>query len=253
MSSRRRAKILLVDDNPHVRSFVRPALEEAGFDCIEAEDGWTALEMAQTETPDLAVLDIMLGDEAMSGLDVCKRIREMGLRLPVVFLTIKDRTEEPRYMERAFQVGGDDYVSKREELRRVEARMGLPPTEVLERKSDIEELIARIRARLPQAEPEAVIDDYLRVDFLGEQVYLKGVDGWQPVRLTATEFQLLSVLVRNDGRPVGKGQLIDAADVEGEGSLQNHIWRLRQKLEPDPESPRYILTYHRIGYRFPNQ
>ena len=126
MSSRRRAKILLADDNPRVRSFVRPALEEARFDCIEAEGGWTALEMVKTETPDLAVLDIMLGDETMSGLDVCKPIREMGLRLLVIFLTIKDRTEEPRYMERAFQLGVDDYVSKREELRRVETGMGLP-------------------------------------------------------------------------------------------------------------------------------
>ncbi|HZA25200.1 MAG TPA: response regulator, partial [Dehalococcoidia bacterium] len=146
------AKILLVDDNQSIRSFVRPALEDAGFLCIEAEDGWSALDVLDSEAPDLVVLDIMLGDEDMSGLDVCKKIRERGLHVPVIFLTIKDRTEEPAYMQQAFRLGGDDYISKREELRRVEERMGLSPTEFLEHKSDIEELVARIKARLPQVD-----------------------------------------------------------------------------------------------------
>lgn len=114
-----RPKVLLVDDNPDVRSFVRPALEAAGFDCIEAEDGWAGLVAVDNEAPDLVVLDIMLGDEDMNGLDVCKKIRERGSAIPVIFLTIKDRTEEPGYMAQAFRLGGDDYISKREELRRV--------------------------------------------------------------------------------------------------------------------------------------
>src|SRR5512137_1539991 len=98
-----RAKVLLVDDNPRVRSFVRPALEDAGFDCIEAEDGWSALDIIADENPDLIVLDIMLGDDDMSGLDVCKKIRRDGISTPVIFLTIKDRRDDPRYLERAFQ------------------------------------------------------------------------------------------------------------------------------------------------------
>ncbi len=243
-----RAKILLVDDNPNVRAFVKPALEDAGYDCVEAEDGWSALGMVEDERPDLIVLDIMLPD--ISGLDVCKEIRQRGDRTPVVFLTIKDRLEEPGYMERAFRLGGDDYVSKREELRRVEHRMGLSPTEFLERKSDIEELVARVSARLPRVEPVLEFDDYLRVDLAGQQVYIRRQGEWQEERLAPKEFALLRVLVTSGGRPVGKNQLMDAAGVDGEGSLQNHIWKLRHKLEPEPQKPRYIVTYHKIGYRF---
>jgi DNA-binding response OmpR family regulator len=246
-----RTKILLVDDNQSVRSFVRPALEDAGFSCIEAEDGWSALDALDLEVPDLVVLDIMLGDESMNGLDVCKKIRERGLRVPVIFLTIKDRTEEPVYMQQAFRLGGNDYISKREELRRVEERMGLSPTEFLEHKSDIEELVARIKARLPEMDSVQEFDDYLRIDLTKKQVYLKQQGDWREVRLAPKEFSLLEVLVKNSGRPVGIRQLISAAGLEGdEGALYNHFYKLRQKLEPDPQDPQHILTYHKIGYRF---
>lgn len=251
MQNRGRAKVLLVDDNPNVRSFVRPALEDAGFDCIEAADGWAALDEVESEAPDLVVLDIMLGDEDMNGLDVCKKIRERGLRVPVIFLTIKDRTEEPGYMEQAFRVGGDDYISKREELRRVEARMGLTPTEFLERKSDIEELLARIKARLPERDSIREFDNYLRIDLAEQQVFINHGDSWEEVRLAPKEFSLLEALMKNIGRPVGLRQLIGAAGLEGEkGALYNHFYKLRQKLERDPQTPRYIQTYHKIGYRF---
>ena len=240
-----------MDDNPNVRSFVRPALEDAGFDCIEAADGWAALDEVESEAPDLVVLDIMLGDEDMNGLDVCKKIRERGLRVPVIFLTIKDRTEEPGYMEQAFRVGGDDYISKREELRRVEARMGLTPTEYLERKSDIEELLARIKARLPERDSIREFDNYLRIDLAEQQVFINHGDSWEEVRLAPKEFSLLEALMKNIGRPVGLRQLIGAAGLEGEkGALYNHFYKLRQKLERDPQTPRYIQTYHKIGYRF---
>ncbi len=240
-----------MDDNPNVRSFVRPALEDAGFDCIEAADGWAALDEVESEAPDLVVLDIMLGDEDMNGLDVCKKIRERGLRVPVIFLTIKDRTEEPGYMEQAFRVGGDDYISKREELRRVEARMGLTPTEFLERKSDIEELLARIKARLPERDSIREFDNYLRIDLGEQQVFINHGDSWEEVRLAPKEFSLLEALMKNIGRPVGLRQLIGAAGLEGEkGALYNHFYKLRQKLERDPQTPRYIQTYHKIGYRF---
>ncbi len=246
----KRSKVLLVDDNPRVRSFVRPALEDAGFDCIEAEDGWSALEKIECENPDLIVLDILLGDDRMSGLDVCKEIRKKDMRIPVVFLTIKDRSQDPRYLERAFQLGADDYVTKREELRQLEQRMGMAPTEFLGQKSDIQELVARVRARLCLAEPELEFDDYLRVDLVSRQAKVNRGGQWQEVHLTAAEYDVLCALIKAGGRPVGKARLMDTANVDGEGSLQNHIWRLRSKIEPVPETPRYILTYHSIGYRF---
>jgi DNA-binding response OmpR family regulator len=250
MMSDKRAKILLVDDNPRVRSFVRPALEAAGFDCVEAVDGLTALEKVDSEYPDLLVLDIMLGDDNMNGLDVCKRIRKKGVRIPVIFLTIKDRTEDSRYMERAFQLGGDDYITKREELKRLEKSMGLPPTEFLGQKSDTEELIARIRARINLVQPEQEYDDYLRINSCNQQLKVKRSGQWQDVHLTITEFAILEALIKAGGRPIGKGQLMDMTNVDGEASLQNHIWRLRSKIELSPEAPQYILTYHSVGYRF---
>lgn len=250
---KRGAKILLVDDNPRVRSFVKPALEDAGFNCIEAEDGWSALEKIQTEQPDLVVLDIMLGDDEMNGLDVCKEIRKRGTRIPVVFLTIKDRRDDPRYLERAFQLGADDYVTKREELRQLEERMGIVPTDFVTRKSDIEELISRVKARFYVADSEQEFNGYLRINLAREQVMVKQEGQWQDVHLTNTEFGILSMLLKANGKPIGKTQIMDAINVDGEGSLQNHIWRLRSKIEPAPEEPSYILTYHSIGYRFRNQ
>jgi DNA-binding response OmpR family regulator len=153
-------------------------------------------------------------------------------------------------MERAFQLGGDDYVSKREELRRLEESMGLTPAEWMQRKSDTEELVARVKARLDQVETEQEIDDALRVNLIKQQVQVKSEGQWIEVNLTATEFSLLEALIKSAGRPVGKVQLMDLANIDGEGSLQNHIWRLRRKIEPFPENPRYILIYHGIGYRF---
>lgn len=250
MGNTERARVLLVDDNPRVRSFVRPALEDAGFECIEAEDGWTALEMIESEFPDLVVLDILMPE--MDGLEVCKRIRRKGIRTPVVFLTIRDRTEYPETLVRAYELGGNAYITKREELKRLELRMGLRPTEVIERKSDVAELISLIRASLPQAEQIQEFDDYLRVDLARQQAQVKRKGQWQPVRLAPKEFSILALLVKSNGRPVGKGQLMDTAGVDGEGALQNQIWKLRQKLEPDPQNPRYIATYHKIGYRFGN-
>jgi len=243
-------KILLVDDNPRVRSFVRPALEAAEFECIEAEDGWSALEKIEEVQPDLIVLDIMLGDDSMSGLDVCKKIRKDGISTPVIFLTIKDRSDDPRYLERAFQLGADDYVTKREELRQLEQRMGLSPTEYLGQKSDTNELVARIKARLCLQEPEQEFDGYLKVDSKSHVVKVKVEGDWQEVHLTIAEFSILNALVKAAGRPLGKVQLMDIGHIEGEGSLQNHIWRLRSKIERIPEVPAYVLTYHGIGYRF---
>ena len=207
-------------------------------------------DMLDSEKPDLVVLDILLGAEDMNGLDVCNKIRQKGLHTPVIFLTIKDRIEDPWYMERAFRLGGDDYVSKREELRRLEQELGLRPAEFLERKSDVEELIARISARLPQVEAKQEFDGYLRVDISWQKAHLNLQGEWQEVHLTNKEFALLETVMQATGRPVGKTQLMDGAGVDGESSLQNHIWRLRNKLEPDPENPHYILTCHKIGYRF---
>ena len=251
MVSARRATVLLVDDNPRVRSFVRPAIEEAGFDCIEAEDGWTALDMIDDHQPDLIVLDILMPD--ISGLDVCKEIRQRGYRTPVLFLTVKDRTIDMSIVDSVFGVGGDSFITKRDELKRIEESMGLRPTEMFERKSDMAELIAQIKARLPRPELPIEFDEYLRVDLERRQVFVKRQDEWQEEHLPPREFDVLSAFVKSDGRILGRLELMNIARIDTEGSLQNRIYNLRQALEPDPGDPTYILTVHRIGYRFRGQ
>ena len=114
-----RPTILLVDDNPQIRSFIRTALDDGGFDCIEAMDGDEAVYYAEASRPDLIVLDIELGDPSMDGLDVCSRIRKLGLRMPVIFLTVRGTVEDLQY---GLKVAGpgSDYVRKLEELRRMQ-------------------------------------------------------------------------------------------------------------------------------------
>ena len=129
--------------------------------------------------------------------------------------------------------------------------MGLTPTEFLERKSDIEELLARIKARLPERDSLKEFDNYLRIDLAQQQLSINRGGRWVEVRLAPKEFSLLAAIMKNVGRPVGIRQLIGAAGLEGEeGALYNHFYKLRQKLERDPQNPHYIQTYHKIGYRF---
>ena len=145
-----RPTILLVDDNPHIRSFIRPALEDNGFTCVEAVDGDEAVHQAEAAQPDLIVLDIELGDPDMDGLDVCKRIRTLGLTMPVIFLTVRDTVEDLEYGLRVAGPGSD-YVRKLEELRRMqEADQAVGDVEVAVKAPDTHELIARIRARPPE-------------------------------------------------------------------------------------------------------
>ncbi|MEE8519356.1 MAG: response regulator, partial [Dehalococcoidia bacterium] len=114
-----RPTILVVDDNPQIRSFLRPALEDAGFACLEAADGAEAVYHAEASRPDLIVLDIELGDPVMDGLDVCRQIRALDLDMPVIFLTVRATVQD---MESGLRVAGpgSDYVRKLEELRRLQ-------------------------------------------------------------------------------------------------------------------------------------
>ena len=153
---------MLVDDNPQIRSFIRPALGDSGFNCIEASDGDEAVYQAEASQPDLIILDIELGDPDMDGLDVCKRIRTLGLRMPVIFLTVRATVED---LEHGLTVAGpgSDYVRKLEELRRMQVEgEAAGDVQVAPKAPDTHELIARIRARLPVDVQE--LDPGLRID-----------------------------------------------------------------------------------------
>jgi len=219
-------KILVADDNANVISFVRPALERAGYQVTTANDGLEALYQAETFDPDLIILDIEMPPP--NGLDVCRQLRERGDETPVIFLTVRDSITD---LELGFQVGANDYVTK---------------------PFDVRELLARIKARLPPQSLE--FDEYLRLDAARRKVWIQPGGDWQEVSLTPKEFDLLCYLAYNAGRAIGKTtlleQVFDMPDDLETKTLEKHIWSLRQKLEPDPRSPRYLLNVRGVGYKF---
>jgi two-component system alkaline phosphatase synthesis response regulator PhoP len=219
-------KILLVDDNPNVLSFVQPALEREGYAVTTARDGLEALYQAEVLGPDLIVLDIEI--PAPNGLEVCRQLRERDDQTPIIFLTVRDSITD---LELGFDFGADDYVTK---------------------PFDMRELLARVKARLPPRSLD--INGYLRIDTSRRKVWVQQEGQWQEVNLTPKEFDLLRHLVYNAGRAIGKTTLLEQVfdypdDVETK-TVEKHIWSLRQKLERDAKNPRYILNVRGVGYKF---
>ncbi len=262
MSHESRQTILLVDDNPQIRSFIRPALEDNGFSCIEAGDGDEAVYEADTSRPDLIVLDIELGDPTMDGLDTCKQIRALGLTMPVIFLTVRTTAED---LELGLRVAGpgSDYVKKLEELRRMQVEgQGISDLQIAPKASDTRELIARIRARLPVDLQELGSD--LRLDRKARSVEKLIDRSWQAVPLQPLEYRVLETLVDADGAVVGTWDLFERVfEDRGDGSVdpdlcpvenyKNRVWvciaTLRRKIRSD-DGHEYVETVHGIGYRF---
>ena len=254
--------ILLVDDNPNIRAFVNPALENAGFRCIEAETPDEAIYLAEASRPDLIVLDIELGDLGMDGLDVCKHIRALGLEMPVIFLTVRSTLQD---LESGLRVAGpgSDYVRKLEELR--ELQLAGPKggaIEVAVKSPDTRELIARIRARLPNDLQH--LGPKLRLDRKKGIAETNTEAGWAEIRLQPLEYRVLSTLVDAGGATVGTWELYERVFQEGRGdvaepddvdidALRNRVWvcvsNLRKKIDPAGEEG-YIQNVHGIGYRF---
>ena len=221
-------KILIADDNPNILSFVQPALEREGYAVVTAVDGADALYQWESQHPALVVLDIEMPEP--NGLAVCRKIRESGDAVPIIFLTVRDSVSD---LEVGFGLGASDY-------------MGKP--------FDVRELLARIKARLPRPQQEFV--GYLRVDTARRAVAVNGPAGWTAVELAPREFDLLAYLVNNAGRPIGRTALLEAVfDIPGDSdietkTLEKHVWALRQKLEPNPREPRYIVNVRGVGYKF---
>ena len=262
MSRESRQTILLVDDNPQIRSFIRPALEDGGFRRIEAANGDEAVYEAESSHPDLIVLDIELGDPAMDGLDTCKRIRSLGLNMPVIFLTVRTTAED---LESGLRVAGpgSDYVKKLQELRRMQVEgEGISNLQIAPKGSDTRELIARIRARLP-VDLQALGSD-LRLDRKSHSVIRRIDRSWQPVSLQPLEYEVLETLVDANGAVVGTWDLYERVfEARGDGwdgeaappveNYKNRVWvciaNLRRKLRSD-DVHEYVETVHGIGYRF---
>ncbi len=219
--------LLVVDDNPGIRTLLVEYLTEQGYRIVTAADGRQALFVAREEKPDLILLDIMMPE--MDGYDFIRTYRQEA-DVPVILLTAK--LEE---MDKVvgLELGADDYVTK---------PFGL------------HELVARIRAVLRRTEKEARPADILRVADVALDRGRRLVQvGERTVALTPSEFDLLATLMADPGRVFSRAQLLRVLQgyaLEGvERTIDVHIRNLRTKIEPDPKHPRYVETVFGVGYR----
>jgi len=220
-----------VDDEEKILEVVRSYLEREGYAVLCAAAGGEALASLERSSPDLVVLDLMLPD--LPGEEVCRRIRRAS-RVPIIMLTAK--VEEADRL-RGFSLGADDYLIKPFSPRELVARI-----QALLRRSS--------REPLPLVSPLVFDEDGLVLDFARQVVTLRG----RQVRLTPKEYRILLTLASHPGRVFARDELIRYAigeDFSGfDRTVDAHIKNLRKKLERDPNTPRYILTVHGVGYRF---
>jgi DNA-binding response OmpR family regulator len=220
--------VLVVEDEIEIARVVRDYLRNAGFEVIVVGDGGSAVASVRSAKPDLLVLD--LGLPGRDGLDVAREIRRWS-DTPIVMLTARgDETDRIVGLE----IGADDYVVK-----------PFSP----------KELVARVRAVLRRTRTAARGDEVVRagdveIDTAKMRVSVAGT----LVDLTPTEFQLLATLAREPGRVFTRSQLLDAVHgvaIESyERAIDAHVKNIRRKIEPEPGSPRYVVTVHGVGYRF---
>lgn len=230
--------VLLVDDELVLRTSLRFTLQQHGFRVTTAPDGNTALRLLGVDCPDLMVLDLML--PGIDGLEVCRRLRRVS-DLPVIMLTARGQ-EEDKIL--GLKLGADDYVTKPFSSRELIARIET----VLRRHAS-----APQRPKLdPEPATKAEILEYgpLCLRLRAREAWVSGAT----INLSPKEFQLLWVLMANQGRALSREELI--ASVWGDEfmgdakTLDVHIRWLRAKVEPDPSNPEYLLTVRRYGYRF---
>jgi two-component system, OmpR family, KDP operon response regulator KdpE len=222
--------ILVVDDEPRIRRFVRMNLELEGYNVIEADNGLAALTKVREEMPDLVLLDVMM--PAMYGFETLAHIRAVS-PVPVIMLTVKGDEED---LVRGLDLGADDYVTKPFSPRQLSSR--------------IRAVLRRAEPSASQAEEPLTIDEGLAIDFPRHEVIVRG----ERVKLRPTEYRLLLHLVENAGWIMTHEMLL--SKVWGpeyrdySQLLRLYVTYLRKKIEADPANPAYILTERGVGYRF---
>ncbi len=221
-------RILVVEDEDSFSDPLSYLLRREGYDVAVADDGPAALEEFDRNGADLVLLDLML--PGIPGTEVCRQLRARG-NVPVIMLTAKD-SEIDKVV--GLELGADDYVTKPYSSR---------------------ELVARVRAVLRRgAEPDVLVPATVEAGPVRMDVerHVVTVDG-EPQRLPLKEFELLEMFLRNPGRVLTRGQLIDrvwGSDYVGDTkTLDVHVKRLRAKLEPDPSHPKLLVTVRGLGYK----
>ena len=222
-------RILIVEDEPSLSEPLAYLLTREGYETVVAADGLAALTEFDRSGADLVLLDLML--PGLAGTEVCRELRQRSA-VPIIMLTAKDSEVD---IVVGLELGADDYVTKPYSTR---------------------ELLARIRAVMRRQTDAGDLDESVltagtvRMDVEKHQVTVDGAVVPMPLK----EFELLELLLRNAGRVLTRGQLIDrvwGADYFGDTkTLDVHVKRIRSKIEPDPANPRLLVTVRGLGYRF---
>ena len=222
------ARILIIEDELPMRTALADVLNGEGYRVLSASDGQSGLERAVAEKPDLILLDLMM--PRLDGYAVCTELRRLAIPVPILVLTAKGQIED---RVKGMDVGADDYLVK---------------------PFSTEELLARVRAVLRRVSKSAPLLRTLtlgpvRIDFVQQQAWR----GRKALHLTAKEFAMLRLLAEAGGEPVSRDRFLDLvwgyAAFPTTRTVDMHIASLRQKLEKNPETPRFILTVHGVGYR----
>lgn len=223
------ATILIVEDEPDMATGLRDNLEFEGYEVRIARDGEEALVSAAEWAPDLILLDLML--PRRNGLDVCRELRHRGMRIPIIMLTARGQETDKVV---GLEIGADDYVTKPFSVR---------------------ELMARVHVQLRRTVCEnAAVEQFqfgeVELDFKRQHAARAG----KRLHLTAREFDILKYFVRRRGETISRDELLDK--VWGlrayplSRTVDNHIAKLRQKIERLPTEPEYLITVHGLGYKF---
>lgn len=221
-------RILIIEDEESYREALTFMLEKEGFDVVSVPDGAEGLAEFDKQGADLVLLDLMM--PGIPGLEVCKQLRARS-NVAIVMVTARD-SEVDKVV--GLELGADDYVTKPFSHR---------------------ELVARVRAVLRRGQDQELVPDVVevggvRIDVERHQVYVDG----EEVRFALREFDLLELLLRNPGRVLTRGQLIDriwGSDYVGDTkTLDVHIKRLRSKIERDPSNPERLVTVRGLGYKY---
>jgi DNA-binding response OmpR family regulator len=219
--------ILVIDDDESLRDTIGVMLEQEGFRAVLAADGRTGFDRAVTQKPDLMLVDLRL--PGMSGIEICKQLRAARVATPIIVLSaVGEELDKVLLLE----IGADDYVVKPFGTR---------------------ELMARIRAVLRRAAPDGRKVMHFgdtEIDFERRIVSRKN----EELKLTPAEYNLLSFFLHNPDRPLTRDMILNSVwgyeFFPNTRTVDAHVVKLRQKLEPDPNSPRHFLTVHGVGYRF---
>jgi DNA-binding response OmpR family regulator len=222
-------KVLVVEDDEAMAVALRDGFEYEGYEVTVARDGAEGMELATTGSPDLIILDVML--PKVTGLDICKRLRSEGSAVPVIMLTARGQ-EVDKVL--GLKLGADDYVTK--------------PFSFME-------LMARVEAVLRRTSgAREALDTF---EFGGVAVNFKtheATRAGKPIRLSAREFQLLRFFVERRGEVVTREQLLDGVwgyeNMPFTRTVDMHIAKLRKKIEASPHEPKFLVTVHRVGYKF---